>query len=398
MTEPKTLHRLPPCPDYDAQATESWLEALAAKGLFLTSDGFFLGFGAFSQGAPARVRYRLLPLPKSPSIFDEGGPDPGQTDLMAQFGWEYIAMRGNFLIYRADDLNAPEPDSDPQIQALNLKSVVKKSRSELLSSVFSILFILFVSMFGKLTSFLMMMGPGWAGMLVVFVAWNIFRKIRVWRHLSALRKKLEAGQTLSHQTNFEAGRIPHRIGQSIDLVLTCGLFTLLALLIFASPLGGEKDVPLEESPVLPFATLEEIFPEAQIVTDGHLESTLTHWENSISQNYELHQYATVRLPGGTSASASLWVRCHVTPFPALARALVWEAPSFGGFRNRRNMLDIHPEGTDYSLSWSDYRPKTAFCKGGTMMEVSLILYTDDDSVLMTPEDFAQLMADSLKGG
>ena len=62
------------------------------------------------------------------------------------------------------------------------------------------------------------------------------------------------------------------------------------------------------------------------------------------------------------------------------------------------MLEIHPEGTDYSLAWSDHRPKVAFCKGGIMMEVSLALYTDDGTVLLTPEDFAQLMADSLKGG
>ena len=57
--EKKTYYRLTPCPAYDVEGMESWLEDLAEKGLFLTRDGFFCGFGFFHREEPRKVKYRL---------------------------------------------------------------------------------------------------------------------------------------------------------------------------------------------------------------------------------------------------------------------------------------------------------------------------------------------------
>ena len=53
------LFRLPPCPPYDVEATESWLEDMAAQGWMLEKDSIFLGVAAFDKAEPASVRYRL---------------------------------------------------------------------------------------------------------------------------------------------------------------------------------------------------------------------------------------------------------------------------------------------------------------------------------------------------
>ena len=55
--------RFPPCPAYDVEATESWLQSMAAQGLHLSEDGFFAGFACFDRGKPKQTRYRLEAAP-----------------------------------------------------------------------------------------------------------------------------------------------------------------------------------------------------------------------------------------------------------------------------------------------------------------------------------------------
>ena len=57
--EPRYAYRLPPCPAYDVEGTESWLSEMAKKGFVLTRDGFFAGFGIFEITEPQPLRYRL---------------------------------------------------------------------------------------------------------------------------------------------------------------------------------------------------------------------------------------------------------------------------------------------------------------------------------------------------
>ena len=41
--EPKLVHRLIPCPQYDVSGMECWLSDMASQGLLLQQDGFFAG-------------------------------------------------------------------------------------------------------------------------------------------------------------------------------------------------------------------------------------------------------------------------------------------------------------------------------------------------------------------
>ena len=55
----KRVYRLVPCPWYDVEGIESWLESMAREGYFLRKEAFFSGFTSFEQGEPKTVRYRL---------------------------------------------------------------------------------------------------------------------------------------------------------------------------------------------------------------------------------------------------------------------------------------------------------------------------------------------------
>ena len=71
------LFRLPPCPPYDVEATESWLEDMAAQGWMLEKDSIFLGVAAFDKAEPASVRYRLGAPPRPVGALDHPGGAAG---------------------------------------------------------------------------------------------------------------------------------------------------------------------------------------------------------------------------------------------------------------------------------------------------------------------------------
>ena len=109
----KLLWRPFPCPDYDLEGTEGWLETMAAKGLFLHRVRF--GFAGFAAGAPRGIRYRLNAT--RGTVLDEtwAGPDGEERELSAAAGWQYVCPRGRFFIYACDDPAAPELHTDPAV-------------------------------------------------------------------------------------------------------------------------------------------------------------------------------------------------------------------------------------------------------------------------------------------
>ena len=105
----KYVYRLPPCPAYDVEGMESWLCALAWEGLLLRKDGFHAGVAVFEKAAPRRVKYRLEAAQENTGFFGDGyAPDAEQVELCEEYGWEYVARRGEFYIYRSDDPTARE--------------------------------------------------------------------------------------------------------------------------------------------------------------------------------------------------------------------------------------------------------------------------------------------------
>lgn len=138
--KPKYVLRLPPCPDYDVESTECWLTDLAREGLLLKKDGLFAGVGVFERAVPQRVQYRLEAAQKDTGLLCDGyEPDPEQVELCAQYGWEYVARRGEFYIYRSHDPAARELNTDPAVQALALKAVKSRSVS---AAIYAALWIL----------------------------------------------------------------------------------------------------------------------------------------------------------------------------------------------------------------------------------------------------------------
>ena len=69
------------------------------------------------------MRYRLNAKP-APETFLEsapGTPDGEERTLAQECGWYYVTAVGDFFLYACEDRDAPELNTDPQVQALSLR-------------------------------------------------------------------------------------------------------------------------------------------------------------------------------------------------------------------------------------------------------------------------------------
>lgn len=123
--ETKSVHRIIPCPDYDVTGVESWLSYMAEQGYILRDGGVFRGIAAFDSCEPEKVRYRLQPAQKGFVLYDNDGPDDDAVELNSAFGWKYVAKYGSFHIYRAEDTEVREMDTDPEVQAMAMNALHK---------------------------------------------------------------------------------------------------------------------------------------------------------------------------------------------------------------------------------------------------------------------------------
>ena len=115
-----------PHPEYDFKATERWLEKKARRGWQMIPGGNLNYLAAFERSEPAQLRYRLVPTGNTGiTRNDDDPPNAAALELYREMGWEYVSNRSGFHIFRTEDPDAPEPDTDPRVLAMALKPTVK---------------------------------------------------------------------------------------------------------------------------------------------------------------------------------------------------------------------------------------------------------------------------------
>ena len=110
-----------PCPLSDIEGLESWLGDMAAQGLVPVTIG--QNFARFRCSQPKAVRYRLNAKPAPETLLESapGTPDGEERALAQECGWYYVTAVGDFFLYACEDSDAPELNTDPQVQALSLR-------------------------------------------------------------------------------------------------------------------------------------------------------------------------------------------------------------------------------------------------------------------------------------
>ena len=327
MAEPKYRYRIPPCPACDIPAMESWLEDMAAKGLHLAPDGFFWGAVTFEEGPPAKVRYRLEATATQKGLFsNEYEPDDDAVQLHRQMGWTYRARRDQFHIYVSSDPNAPELNTDPQVQALSIAALSKYLRSSLRSAL--LLFAIYaVFRFGDiLLTTAVTMGSGLVGLLVLLLLWDLLRRIRELVVLSRYKKHLENGEPLPHRSGYGWRYPAFSLARKVLWVVLFVSFLAVA----GQGITEENYVPLDDQS-LPFATVGDLYPGSEVKRmNGILDSEFYRWSDLLApENYDFSEYAEVTLDGKTF-DCYLSITYHRTRWEWTARQLAKELVSQSG--------------------------------------------------------------------
>lgn len=325
MPRTKTL-RLPPCPPYDLEATESWLEDLAARGLHLARDGFFAGVAVFERGEPRTLRYRLDAAPRQAGLmYDNGGePDPAERELSAAAGWDYVARRGQFYIYRAEEAGAAELHTDPAVQALRLRALVRRQRGAVLSMLVWLLLYPLLLLRGRLLLTALELGTPLFLLVCAAALLLLGGSVRAFLSLNALRRRLKNGEAPDHKKDWRSGAVRWHLTRFALAALVCFLAAVL-LVRWNAAATREDRRPLEAwAGPLPFASLGELEPESAFTREDWLGVSGYSLRADLLAPVNLRWSEHGEFAPPASGSGGLYAEYHEAASPWLASRLAEE--------------------------------------------------------------------------
>lgn len=394
-------YRLPPCPSYDVEGMEHWLEAMAQKGLFLIGDGFFAGIGAFEKAAPQAVKYRLEAAPKHTSIWTDDGddPDPEAVALNARYAWEYVAKRGSFYIYRSSDPQARELNTDPEVQALTIQAVQKRQAGAAFTILFWLVLYPLLSLRGGLL-LTMINARTWYFLFTSLLAlWLCAGSLWEVIFLGRLKGKLRAGHGFAPPGD-RGRRTALYLAKNAAQLLLIVAWVCVSLNRWSVSVLEEDKLPLQEYETdPPFATMADLAGEGehtyQMTMFGKRFNAVQEWSDWLApRNLNWSEQAKITRPDGTVLDGGLTVCYHEAVSPSVAERLVSEyerADRRDGF----DPLDLPPLDVDYAIAYMDelHFPTLLLQKGNVVIRAS---FYQTSTNTMALADWASRMAHSVK--
>lgn len=251
----------------DVPACQAWLEYQAARGRFLYAFGRFSA--RFAREEPRAVRYRLQPLAGY-----EDEPSPEQRELYGESGWDYVAdADGEFRVWRCDDPDAPELDTDPLVQG----GAYDRFRRRLLwSNVMAILFFVglpglcLLYLFGpgdspRLLRYIQTEQPAWKlfplALMILFSFWLMIHRYRVIRRLV---RTLKDGLPLPRRAPWRRLAAMGGVGLTVYLLWIASLVSNLVWLQSQK----EFSIPADLTQPAPYVSLTRLDPDAGTKNGG----------------------------------------------------------------------------------------------------------------------------------
>jgi len=335
----KKYYRICPCASYDVEGIQSWLEDMAARGLHLAPDGFFGGFVSFEEGPPRREKFRLEATTTKKGLFsEEYDPEADAVEMHRQMGWVYRARRDQFHIYSSADPDAPELNTDPQVQAITMAALTKYLRKSLLNTL--ILAVLYALLYfgDAIVTGSIYLGTWRVALLAGLLLWDLGRQVRALVVLTRFRRQLQTGEPLPHRSDYRSRNLRYLFSSAARKVLWVVLS--VSLVAYLLPIMTEEPYVALDDRAFPFATLEDIYPGAEVDRrNGILESTVYSWSDPLAPEcHDFSEYAEVT-HGGETFDCYLTVTYHRTRWEWTARLLARELVSQSGANLPEQLLD-----------------------------------------------------------
>ncbi len=394
MKERSLTYRLPPCPSYDIEGTECWLEDMASKGLLLTEDGIFFGFAQFEKTAPRSVRYRMEAAPRNTSMWaaDGGNPDRDAVELSRDLGWTYVATRDQFYIYRTDDEAIPELNTDPAVQALALEKIRKRERGSIIGDIlWLIVYPLIFMNFAPLLT-LYDVGTWFSLYAVLLLIWLFTETLARTLHLWKLRKRLERNGTLNHRKSWKERAVWY---QWLPIARTAAiiLWVILLLCHWSADVLDEGKIPLSEyTGDVPFATVADYAPGGTYTSRSYsFSNTVEDWSDPLAPRLmDWVEHAVVKTIDGKEYEIGLYADYFETVSPVLAKEVVREYLRQDKRDKNYEPMEIPENGLDEAYMYTDsiHMPTLLLRKGNTVLRISYHQTGDDR---LAAADWAKLV-------
>lgn len=376
----KKVHKLLPCPSYDIERMESWLEDMGKEGLLLEKKSF-LGnhFLCFVPCRPQTIRYRLEPRTKGMDYTFE--PPEEARSLAAEYGWEFVCTFELFYIYRTVRAEAPELNTDNLVQAESLKQLKKDLRFSVFSQIFTAVLAL-RWLVREPFRFVVTFGSIYAVLFVLFFAGALFMDVRWLRIILRLQKQLKQNIPMDHRKDWKRGKGFHRVMRLVALFI----FVLAITSIFSSctrvmamPKTATVDYPGDP----PFVTVSDLYPE-HTFTDGGLRDMYNYYQRYDSdlckEMIDWREFVKIHVKEGKQiGTATMIVEYYDTAAPWLAKGLAQDFlrrdAQWKGIDSLKRLPD--PElGFDYVFTYNNIMPTIVIQHGNIMVKASVYKEAD----------------------
>ncbi len=404
----KRVYRLVPCPWYDVEGIESWLESMAQEGLFLRKEAHFGDFTSFEQGEPKTVRYRLEAAQRSTSFLSESGgePDAEAVEMSGELGWEYLTKCGQFYIYACDDPDAPELNTDPSVQAMALSYVRKDGRDSAIVNVLWVLLLLGLTWYGRCWLLLALQYSSWLVLLtaVMIIGEMVFGIKRVLM-IRRLRKKLLEGNQPDRKKDWKKHAFGYRAGRLLS-VLVAVVWVVGACAYWMNSVENPNEIPITEyQGELPYLRLSEIGVEGSFDRDKAMDYTnkitvSSDWlAGTVIQSNESGEFT---MEDGRRIDCAMYVTYTDMRADWLARELAAEYPISSKRevkKDRFQFFDIPSAeelGVDSAVAYSAYPMGCAvvLVKGSEVWQADLMQFRED---ALSIDEWVRMFAASLNG-
>lgn len=398
----KLVYRFVPCPKYDVSGMECWLSEMAAQGYILTQDGIFCGVATFEKSTPRTLKYCLQAASKSTSMWSDnyGDPDEEEIELSKEFGWEYVAKRGEFHIFCTETLDARELHTDKEVQALAMNAMKKRQKDNIFNSLFYGIVYPWLIIRGKIILSMIHAGTWIISILLLAGLWMTFHSIFESVKLIKLRKKVLNGQSLGSGNDWRRGTRWYFINNVFRKCLYAVAICLL-LNLFGANITNKYYVPLTEyTGEVPFKTMKDFIPNGEMelmnMRVGNL-NMVREWSDILSPvNYEWDEAGTVTSPDGTILSGGLEVIYHETKADWIAKRLVKEYLRKARGERQYEPLEIQMEELDEAVAYTTLVHFPNVILRSENKVICARFYTSSEkSVTYELEEWAEFLAESI---
>jgi len=394
MSEPKYANRFPPCPLYDVEGLESWLEDLAGQGLMLTRSGLFCGFAEFEKTEPTSRRYRLQPLPRK-KFLEDLGPASAAVELAEAYGWTYLCTMGDFAVYTTEDPEARELDTDLQVQAMALKQLYQRKRNGVIVTAVEFLIVMGLLLWEGPLIFLLDKEPWYLG--TFFLIWALYPVAAAaeLKRLIAIRRKLSMGEELSRTVAWRKKRGLHWLQAGVSVALLIAFHAAWLLGTFLDWEDRRWQSLAEQDVALPFATMENLTGRGTFRPDGYFVEQDHHMaERStllVPRQVKLRQFGEMMEGETVLLEGHLQVDYYELPAQWLAEMLYRELLRADQTSKYYHEMELPELATAQEAAYSELFPTLLLQDGKRVLHVTLSQFSEEKNLPL--EQWSAIMAE-----